>query len=65
VGREHAHRLTLSGDTWSDPQPLPLNSGAGEYHASLAPDGGTLYFVRRTTDGDLYQTPWSGDGTGR
>jgi len=55
---------TASGDQWSDPQPLAVNSSADEYHASLAPDGTTLYFVRRALDGDLYETPWSGAGPG-
>jgi hypothetical protein len=47
-----------AGDSWSDPLPLPLNSGADEYHASLSPDGATLYYVKRTTDGDLYELSW-------
>lgn len=47
-----------NGDTWSEPQPLALNTGADEYHASLSPDGSTLYFVRRTGDGDLYHLDW-------
>lgn len=50
---------TLEADAWSEPQPLAINTPADEYHASRSPDGETLYFVRRTTDGDLYETPWS------
>jgi len=47
------------GDAWSEPQPLPLNTGADEYHPSLSPDGGTLYFVRRIGDGNLLQVDWA------
>lgn len=50
---------TLDADAWSEPQPLAINTPADEYHASRSPDGDTLYFVRRTTDGDFYETPWS------
>jgi Tol biopolymer transport system component len=49
---------TRDGDTWSDPRPLAVNSSADEYHASLSPDGTTLYFVRRTAQGDLHEAPW-------
>lgn len=49
---------TREDEAWSDPRPLQLNSGADEYHASLSPDGSTLYFVRRGTNGDLYEIPW-------
>jgi Tol biopolymer transport system component len=52
---------TRAGDAWSDPRPLPLNSGADEYHASLSPDGTRLYFVRRGANGDLYEVPWAGE----
>ena len=55
---------TAEGDEWSEPQPLALNSSADEYHPSLTPDGETLYFVKRGTDGDLYETPWSAAGSG-
>ena len=58
-GRGDLFVTTASGGEWSDPQPLALNSGADEYHASLAPDGTTLYFVRRALNGDLYEIPWS------
>lgn len=47
------------GDRWAEARPLLLNTSADEYHASLSVDGATLYFVRRTTDGDLYQVDWS------
>lgn len=46
------------GEAWSEPQPLPLNTGADEYHPSLSPDGATLYFVRRLGDGDLLEVDW-------
>ena len=42
----------------AEPQPLALNTGADEYHASLSPDGSTLYFVRRSGQGDLYELTW-------
>jgi Tol biopolymer transport system component len=45
--------------TWSEARPLALNTAADEYHPSLAPDGRTLYFVRRQGDGDLYEVPWA------
>lgn len=47
------------GDTWADPQPLPLNSRADEYHPSLSADGSTLYFVRRSGQGDLLEVDWA------
>jgi Tol biopolymer transport system component len=47
------------GDGWSADRPLTLNTGADEYHASLSPDGETLYFVRRTGQGDLYEIDWA------
>lgn len=47
------------GETWSTAHALSLNSASDEYHPSLAPDGATLYFVRRTTDGDLFEVPWA------
>lgn len=49
------------GETWSAPRPLAVNTGSDEYHASLSPDGGTLYFVRRAGDGDLYEVDWARD----
>ncbi len=49
---------TLIDGEWSDPEPLPINTPADEYHASFSPDGTTLYFVRRTGDGDLYEVAW-------
>lgn len=48
---------------WSEARPLPLNTAADEYHPSLSPDGGTLYFVRRTGDGDLLQVDWAASGS--
>ena len=48
-----------AGDTWEEARPLTLNSAADEYHPSLSPDGATLYFVRRTVDGDLFEIAWS------
>ncbi len=49
---------TLIDGEWSDPEPLPINTPADEYHASFSPDGATLYFVRRIGDGDLYEVAW-------
>ena len=49
---------TADGETWSEAVPLTLNTGADEYHPSRSPDGETLYFVRRTTHGDVYEVPW-------
>ncbi len=46
------------GDGWSADRPLTLNTGADEYHPSLSADGETLYFLRRTTDGDIFEVPW-------
>jgi len=46
------------GDEWSQVGPLAVNSPADEYHPSLAPDGRTLYFVRRTAQGDIHQAAW-------
>lgn len=56
---------TLEGGTWSTARPLALNSVADEYHPSLSPDGATLYFVRRSGDGDLYEVPWAAVDPGR
>jgi Tol biopolymer transport system component len=50
---------TRSGSGWSEARPLTVNTSADEYHPSLAPDGRTLYFVRRTTQGDLVSAPWA------
>ena len=47
-----------AGGTWGEARPLALNTAADEYHASLSPDGRTLYFVRRQGDGDLHAVPW-------
>jgi Tol biopolymer transport system component len=49
---------TRTDGTWSTVVPSPVNSPADEYHASFSPDGETLYFVRRTGNGDLYKLPW-------
>jgi Tol biopolymer transport system component len=53
------------GGAWAEERPLPMNSAADEYHPSTSPDGRTLYFVRRSGDGDLYEVPWAEllDGT--
>lgn len=51
---------TQTDGTWSTVVPSPVNSPADEYHGSFSPDGETLYFVRRTGDGDLYELPWPG-----
>lgn len=51
---------TASGGTWSEPDPLAVNTSADEYHGSRSPDGSSLYFVRRAGHGDLYVVPWSG-----
>ena len=58
VGLGDLFVATRDGATWSEPEPLALNTGADEYHGSLSPDGSTLYFVRRTGDGDLYHLDW-------
>jgi hypothetical protein len=64
IGREGGSGLgdlfvsARDGETWSAARPLSVNSAADEYHPSLSPDGATLYFVRRDTDGDLYEVPW-------
>lgn len=50
---------TFDGDNWAEALPLAINTPADEYHPSRSPDGETLFFVRRTTDGDLYEVPWS------
>lgn len=50
---------TLTDGAWSEAVPLPLNSGADEYHPSLSPDGSNLYFVRRAANGDLYEVEWA------
>ncbi len=49
---------TGDGDAWTEHGPLPINTPADEYHASLSPDGRTLYYVKRALDGDLYETEW-------
>ena len=59
VGLGDLFATSRDGDTWSEPQPLPLNTRADEYHASLSPDGATLYFVRRTVNGDLFELSWA------
>lgn len=43
---------TQEMDGWSSPQPLaPVNSSAWETHASLSPDGHTLFFVSDRREG--------------
>ena len=49
---------TVTDGTWSAGDPVAINTPADEYHGSFSPDGETLYFVRRTGQGDLYQFPW-------
>ncbi len=44
---------------WTEVGPLTMNTAADEYHASWSAGGETLYFVRRSVDGDLYGVPWS------
>ena len=44
--------------TWSAAEPVAINTPADEYHASFSPDGETLYFVRRSGKGDIYEFPW-------
>ncbi|HSK92441.1 MAG TPA: hypothetical protein VLA76_00115 [Candidatus Angelobacter sp.] len=46
------------GESWTEIGPLASNTGRDEYHASWSPDGGTLYFVRRSGHGDLVSVPW-------
>lgn len=64
IGRRGAGTLgdllyaTLTDDGWSADEPVPMNTPADEYHASFSPDGSTLYYVKRTTDGDLYEVSW-------
>ena len=53
------HHATRTNEAWSAELPLPVNTSADEYHASFSPDGRTLYFVRRTDDGDIYQAGWT------
>lgn len=43
---------TLKGDKWTKPVPMPFNSDYRESSASLAPDGRTLYFVRKVNGGN-------------
>jgi hypothetical protein len=49
---------TRPGEEWSAPEPLRVDTPSDEYHGSLSPDETTLFFVRRTGDGDLYQVEW-------
>jgi len=64
IGRQDGSGLgdlfvsSRAGEGWSDEEPVPVNTPADEYHASLSPDGGTLYFVRRDVHGDLYEVEW-------
>lgn len=64
IGRQDGSGLgdlfvsSRAGEDWSDEEPAPVNTPADEYHASLSPDGGTLYFVRRGVHGDLYEVEW-------
>lgn len=64
IGREGGSGLgdlffsTHTDGEWSQEQPIPVNTSADEYHASFSPDGATLYFVRRTGHGDLYEVAW-------
>lgn len=51
---------TRDGDAWSAAEAVPINTPADEYHASFSPDGETLYFVKRTGQGDIYEVPWAG-----
>lgn len=44
---------------WTEAGPLSVNTAADEYHPSWSADGASLYFVRRSGDGDLYDVPWS------
>lgn len=65
IGREDGSGLgdlfvsRLVGDEWSEPRPLLVNTSADEYHSSWSSDGSTLYFVRRTADGDIHDVPWA------
>jgi len=49
---------TSTDGTWSAGEPVAINTPADEYHGSFSPDGETLYFVRRTGQGDLYEFAW-------
>ncbi len=65
IGREDGRGLgdlfvsTQEDGAWSTSRPVSLNSASDEYHPSLSPDGETLYFVRRATDGDLFEVSWA------
>ena len=65
IGREDGSGLgdlfvsKLVGDAWSEPRPLLVNTSADEYHASWSSDGSTVYFVRRTGNGDIHEVPWA------
>ena len=49
---------TITDGTWTAADPVAINTPADEYHASFSPDGETLYFVRRSGQGDIYEFPW-------
>lgn len=65
IGRDGGRGLgdlfvaTQSQGEWSGEQPLPVNTPADEYHASVSTNGETLYFIRRGADGDIYEVGWS------
>ena len=56
--------VTRDGDAWSAARPLQINTSADEYHPSVSPDGRTLYFVRRTAQGDLHEVDLAGVDSG-
>lgn len=54
---------TLKGDDWSKPVPMPFNTEYRETSASLAPDGRTLYFVRKVgSQSKIYQVRKTSSG---
>jgi Tol biopolymer transport system component len=59
IGLGDLFAATRDGETWSEAEPLAVNSSADEYHPSRSADGETLYYVRRAGQGDFYAVPWA------
>ncbi|MCW4454401.1 hypothetical protein OK348_06290 [Flavobacterium sp. MXW15] len=59
-------QATQRDGRWSDPQPLPLNTGAGEFDPFFSADGRWLYFASDRSGGqggsDLYRAAVDADG---